>query len=189
MPPRASARGKWDKPRPVTQCYDGHGGIAPNHRRTALAVLCSAACLAAISCDYTPSYRARTLSGERFTSESLKGSVVLVEFWTTWCPYCRQDQPAVDAIERQYYGRGLMVLAVDVGEPREKVAQYLRQSPRHCRVVASEDTNLVEVLGSQGFPSYVLIGRDGRIAGRQSGSGGQESLRELLAKAGIPGPL
>jgi hypothetical protein len=80
-----------------------------------------------------------------------------------------------------------MVLAVNVGEPREKVTAYLRRSPRHCRVVASEDTNLAAVLGTGGFPNYVLIGRDGRIAGRQSGAGGEESLRQLLAKAGIPG--
>lgn len=174
-----------------TACHPGAtiaaGGLTPSHRRTALAALCAAAWLAATSCDTIPAYRARTIGGEQFTSESLKGSVVLVQFWTTWCPYCRQDQPALDAIERQYYSRGLMVLAVNVGEPREKVTAYLRRSPRHCRVVASEDTNLAAVLGTGGFPNYVLIGRDGRIAGRQDGAGGEESLRQLLAKAGIPG--
>ncbi len=111
--------------------------------------------------------------------------MVLVQFWTTWCPYCRRDQPAVDAIERQFSGRGLMVLAVNVGEPREKVAEYLRQSPRQCRVVASEDSDLAEVLGPGSFPSYVLIGRDGRIVDRQHGSGGEEYLRQLVAEAGI----
>jgi thiol-disulfide isomerase/thioredoxin len=152
------------------------------HRRIAF-VLCCAAWVAASSCNYIPSYRATTLGGERFTSESLKGSVVLVQFWTTWCPYCRQDQPAVDALERQYRGRGLTVLAVNVGESKEKVRQYLRESPRDCRVVASEDTNLVGALGASGYPYYVLIGRDGRIAGDQHGSGGEESLRQLVAKA------
>ncbi len=161
----------------------------PHPRRIALAVLCSAVWVAATSCGHTPAYSARTLGGERFTNESLKGSVVLVQFWTTWCPYCRRDQPAVDALARQYYDQGLMVLAVDVGEPREKVRQYLSQSPRSCRVVASEDTDLVDVLGGHSFPYYVLIDRDGRIAGDQHGSGGEESLRQLLAKAGIGGPL
>jgi thiol-disulfide isomerase/thioredoxin len=160
------------------------GGLTTN-RSTALAVLCAAAWLTGTACDYAPAYRVRALSGERFTNESLKGSVVLVQFWTTWCPYCRQDQPALDAIERQYSGRGLMVLAVNVGESREKVAEYLRHSPRHCRVVASEDTDLAEVLGTGGFPSYVLIGRDGRIVNRQHGAAGEESLRQLLSEAGI----
>jgi thiol-disulfide isomerase/thioredoxin len=155
--------------------------------RTALAILCAAAWLAATSCNQAPAYRAQALSGEEFTSESLRGSVVLVQFWTTWCPYCRQDQPAVDAIERQYSGRGLMILAVNAGEPREKVTEYLRRSPRHCRVVASEDTDLEEVLGAQGFPTYVLIGRDGRIVDRQHGAGGEQSLRQLLAEAGLEG--
>ena len=110
---------------------------------------------------------------------------MLVQFWTTWCPYCRQDQPALDAIQRQYSGRGLMVLAVNVGEPRDKVAEYLRHSPRQCRVVASEDTDLAQVLGIGSFPSYVVLGRDGRIVNRQHGAGGEESLRQLLSEAGI----
>lgn len=110
---------------------------------------------------------------------------MLVQFWTTWCPYCRGDQPALDAIELEYQSRGLIVLAVNVGEPREKVEEYLRHLPRHCRVVASEDSNLAEVLGSGGFPSYVLIGRDGRIVDSQHGAGGEGLLRQLLAKAGI----
>ena len=160
------------------------GGFTTN-RNTALAVVCAAAWLASTACDYTPAYRVKALSGEQFTSESLKGTVVLVQFWTTWCPYCRQEQPVVDAIERKYSSRGLMVLAVNVGESRDKVAEYLRHSPRRCRVVASEDTDLAEVLGTGGFPSYVLIGRDGRIVNRQHGAGGEESLRRLLSEAGI----
>ena len=153
--------------------------------RIALAAVCAAAWLASVSCDFVPSYRGRTLAGEEFTSDSLKGRVVLVEFWATWCPYCRAEEPVVDQLESDYRGAGLMVLAVNVGESKEKVMQYLRQSRRHVRVVASEDTNLAEALGTSGYPTYVVIGRDGRVAGRQSGAGGAESLHELLAKAGL----
>jgi len=167
------------------RCYHSPSGGFTTKRNSALAAACAVAWIAATGCDSAPAYRAKALSGEQFTSESLKGSVVLVQFWTTWCPYCRQEQPVVDAIERKYSGRGLMVLAVDVGEPREKVAEYLRHSPRHCRVVASEDTDLAQVLGTGGFPTYVLIGRDGRIVNRQNGAAGEESLRQLLSEAGI----
>jgi thiol-disulfide isomerase/thioredoxin len=140
---------------------------------------------AAISCSSAPSYRATTLGGERFTNESLKGSVVLVQFWATWCGYCRADQPIVDALDREYRGKGLVVLAVNAGEPKEKVREYLRRSPRSCRVVAAEDTDLVEMLGPRGFPYYVVIDRDGRVAGNQQGSGGERALRGLLGEAGL----
>jgi thiol-disulfide isomerase/thioredoxin len=157
----------------------------PLLRRAALAAACCAAWIAASSCNAAPEYWAQTLEGEHFSSESLRGSVVLVQFWTTWCPYCRGDQPAVDAIARRFASSGLIVLAVNVGESKEKVREYLRRSPRYCRVVAAQDTNLGEVLGARSFPYYAVIGRDGKVAATQNGAGGEESLRELLARVGI----
>jgi thiol-disulfide isomerase/thioredoxin len=153
--------------------------------RIALAAVCGAMWIAAASCNGAPKFHAQTLEGERFTNESLKGSMTLVAFWTTWCPYCRRDQPAVDEIARRFAPSGLIVLAVNVGESKDKVLEYLRTSPRHCRVVASEDTDLAEVLGARSFPYYAVIGRDGAVAATQSGSGGEEGLLDLLARAGV----
>src|SRR5271157_3837447 len=116
-----------------------------------------------------PNFRAKTLDGEQFTNESLKGKVVLLQFWATWCPYCRRDQPAVDAIVHDFEGRGLVVLAVNVGESKSKVKQYLRNSPRACSIVATEDTNLAALFAAHAYPLYVLIDRDGMIAGTQRG--------------------
>jgi thiol-disulfide isomerase/thioredoxin len=132
-----------------------------------------------------PDFSAKTLDGERFTKETLKGKVVLIQFWATWCGYCRRDQPALDAISRDFAAKGLVVLAVNTGESRNKVRRYLDESPRTCNVVFSEDTNLAEVFRPHSFPKYVLIGRDGNIAGTQNGSGGEESLRQLLSNAGL----
>lgn len=130
-----------------------------------------------------PDYRATTLSGERFTKASLAGKVVLVQLWATWCGYCRKEQPIVDRLIQEFGGRGLTLLAVNVGEAREKVVEYLRDFPRRPHVVLEKDTNLAELYHSGGFPAYVVIDRDGKIAGGQRGAGGEESLRELLAKA------
>ncbi len=130
-----------------------------------------------------PKFRATALDGEKFTNDSLKGKVVLVQFWTTWCGVCRYDQPAVDEIVREFSGKGLVVLAVDVGESRRKVQSYLAQSPRACKIVLTEDTNLAAAFSPRGFPHYVLIDREGRIAGEQRGGGGD--LYRFLAKAGL----
>jgi cytochrome c biogenesis protein CcmG/thiol:disulfide interchange protein DsbE len=129
-------------------------------------------------------FHLRTLEGEVYNRESLKGRVVLLQFWTTWCGFCRAEQTAVDEMEREYAGRGVVVLAVNVNESRQTVRQYLASSPRACRIVLTEDTNLTQVFAPRGFPSYVVIDREGRVAGRQSGAGGAEGLRRLLAKAG-----
>ena len=96
-----------------------------------------------------PRFTAKTLDGEKFSNESLKGKVVLVQFWATWCQYCRRDQPSVDAIVEDFADKGLVVLAVTVGEPKRKVKQYLAESPRACQVVLMEDTNLAALYAAR----------------------------------------
>jgi thiol-disulfide isomerase/thioredoxin len=130
-----------------------------------------------------PQFHATTLDGERFTNESIKGKVVLIQFWTTWCGVCRYDQPQVDEIVREFSSKGLTVLAVSVGESKSKVRSYLAKSPRACKIVLTEDTNLASAFDIRGFPHYVLIDDQGRIAGEQRGGGAD--LRVLLAKAGL----
>ena len=132
-----------------------------------------------------PRFSAKTLAGEKFTNDSVKGKVVLVQFWTTWCPYCRRDQSGVDAIDREFAGKGLVALAVNVGESRKTVTTYLEQNPRSCRIVLTEDTNLAAVFGATSFPVYVLMDREGNIAGTQRGAGGEAALRRLLSRAGL----
>jgi thiol-disulfide isomerase/thioredoxin len=132
-----------------------------------------------------PRFSAKTLTGEKFTNDSVKGKIVLLQFWTTWCPYCRRDQSAVDAIDREFAGKGLVALAVNVGESRKTVTTYLEQNPRSCRIVLTEDTNLAAVFGATSFPVYVLIDREGNIAGTQRGAGGEAALRRLLSRAGL----
>lgn len=125
------------------------------------------------------------MDGERFTNESVKGKVVLLQFWATWCRYCRHEQPIVDALEREFAGKGLVVLAIDVGESKKKVKKYLEDSPRFCKVVLTEDTNLAAMYQATAYPIYVVIDRDGNIAGEQRGAAGEDALRRLLEKAGL----
>jgi hypothetical protein len=77
------------------------------------------------------------------------------------------------------------VLAIDVGESKKTVKRYLAEHPRSCRIVVMEDTNLAAMYQANCYPIYVLIDRDGNIAGEQRGAGGEGALRHLLTKAGI----
>lgn len=132
-----------------------------------------------------PRFRAKTLGGETFNNESVKGKVVLLEFWTTWCPYCRDEEALVEKIDREFASKGLIVLAIDVAESKKTVKKYLEQHPRACRIVLTEDTNLAAMYQANSYPIYVVIDRDGNIAGEQRGAAGERGLRSLLAGAGI----
>ncbi len=82
-----------------------------------------------------PRFHAKTLTGETYNNASVKGKVVLLEFWTTWCPYCKEEEPLVDAVDHEFSSKGLVVLAVDVAESKKTVNNYLRDHPRTCRIV------------------------------------------------------
>lgn len=49
-----------------------------------------------------PPFSGKTMTGERFDANSLKGKPVLIQFWTTWCGYCRREQPALETIHKEY---------------------------------------------------------------------------------------
>ena len=132
-----------------------------------------------------PRFRARTLSGEQFNNESVKGKVVLFEFWTTWCKYCEAEAELVDDIAKEFSGKGLIVLAVDVLEPDQKVKKYLVDHPRSVPIVLTKDTNLAAMYNAQSYPIYVVIDRDGNIAGEQRGAAGDRGLRRMLRQAGL----
>ena len=84
----------------------------------------------------------RRFDGEQFTNASVKGKVVLFQFWTTWCKYCKSEESLVNDVTTEFSGKGLVVLAVDVGESKKKVQEYLKEHPRKCRIVLTGDTNL-----------------------------------------------
>ena len=132
-----------------------------------------------------PHFRAKTLAGENFNNDSVKGKIVLLEFWTTWCPYCRDEEALVERIDKEFSSKGLIVLAIDVAESKKTVKKYLEQHPRSCRIVLTEDTNLAAMYQANSYPIYVAIDRDGNVAGEYRGAGGEKRLRALLASAGM----
>ena len=74
--------------------------------------------------EQAPTFHAKSMDGEKFSNASLKGKVVLLQFWATWCKYCRADQKEVDDITREFADRGLVVAprqVVDVAAHRAGV--------------------------------------------------------------------
>src|SRR5438132_5057630 len=132
-----------------------------------------------------PRVNATTTTGEKFNNENIKGKVVLLEFWTTWCGFCADEAAFVDKIGHDLADKGLILLAIDVGESKKTVKKYLEQHPRNCKIVMMEDTNLAAMYQANFYPIYVVIDRDGNIVGTQRGAGGEEALRSLIARAGI----
>ena len=76
---------------------------------------------------------------EPLSNSSYSGQLVLLQFWTTWCPYCHRDQPALDNVQAAYASKGLAVLAIDVGEDEATVQRYLQANPRSCQIALDKN--------------------------------------------------
>ena len=150
-----------------------------------LTVLLLCAAIDASAQRYAPQFSVQSLDGGSVTNSSISGNVVLLQFWATWCGYCRGDQPAVEQIERTYADKGLTVLAVDVGEAPETVRAYLRSNPRSSQIALDQDSSMAAQFGAHAFPTYVLIDRNGRIAGTSHGAGGADALTRLITRSGV----
>jgi thiol-disulfide isomerase/thioredoxin len=130
-------------------------------------------------------FHAKTMAGEQFNNASVKGKVVLFEFWTTWCKYCEEEASVVDDIATEFKDKGLIVLAVDVLEPDQRVRKYLAGHPRSVPIVLTKDTNLAAMYNAVAYPIYVLVDREGNIAGEQRGAAGEGGLRRMLKRVGL----
>ena len=80
---------------------------------------------------------------------------MLFEFWTTWCKYCEAEASIVDDVAKEFADKGLIVLAVDVLEPDQKVRKYLVEHPRSVPIVLTKDTNLAAMYNAHTFAGAI----------------------------------
>jgi thiol-disulfide isomerase/thioredoxin len=132
-----------------------------------------------------PPFEVKDLDAKAYSLNSLKGKPVLLDFWATWCAPCRKSMPVVEKLYGEYKERGLVVLSINTGEDRALVKEFLQKNPLGTPAPLSGDSGILEAYKIQAYPTFVMIGRDGKVAAEQVGFGGEGSLRSLLAQAGF----
>jgi thiol-disulfide isomerase/thioredoxin len=124
--------------------------------------------------------------GAEIDLASLRGKVVLLDFWTTWCAPCKREQPNLEKLHQEFGGQGVVVLGVNVGEDRSTVQDFLKKSGFTYPVVPVNDAaELIARLSVNAYPTMVLVDRDGNIASYEVGVRGEEALRPDLEKLGV----
>ena len=109
-----------------------------------------------------PPIFAVTAAGARISLVELRGRVLLVNFWATWCPPCREEMGQFEELHREFAGRGLTVLAVNVRESQPVVRKFGKRMGLTYPLLLDPDGAIGRAYGVVGLPSTFLIGRDGR---------------------------
>ena len=127
-----------------------------------------------------------TLAGSKpVRLSSLKGRVVVLDFWATWCGPCRRWLPIVAQAHRDYAAKGLEVFAVNEREDDAKVQAYLDQQKLDLPVLMDRSGTVGSIYRASSIPLTVVVGRDGNVLRIMVGLHEADDLKDVLQEAGI----
>ncbi len=105
----------------------------------------------------------KDLQGQEVRLSDLRGKIVLLNFWATWCKPCKEEMPAMQASYDKLRNQGFVVLAVNELEDVEKVAEHIKTHGHTFLVVMDHDNRVANQYGVVGLPASFLIDRQGIV--------------------------
>jgi thiol-disulfide isomerase/thioredoxin len=116
------------------------------------------------------------MDGQKVSLESLKGKVVLINFWFINCPPCRMEIPDLNELKAEYAGKNVEFLAITF-DRKNQVSEFLQKNPFDFQILPNAQ-EVIETYGVQGFPTSVVINKEGKVV--NSKMGGSMNIKEEL---------
>ena len=98
-----------------------------------------------------------------------QNKAVLINFWATWCPPCRDEIPSLMELQEKYKSRSFTVIGVNVGESKTKVSRFVKNAGMNYPVVLDSNTSVATQYRVIGIPFNILVRADGQILGQYYG--------------------
>jgi len=133
-----------------------------------------------------PEFSLQDMEGKTHTLSDYQGKAVILNFWATWCPPCREEMPSMQRAWEQVRAEGIAMLAVNVGESEDKVFAFLADYPVNFPILFDKDSSAMKNWPVKGLPTTLVLDPQGRIVYRAVGGrewddpGLLQKIRELL---------
>ena len=111
----------------------------------------------------TPPFELAALDGRKVDLAAMRGRVVLINYWATWCEPCRDEMPAIERLRAKMKGRPFEVLGVNYGESEERVAAFVAKLNLTMPILLDPYKNSVEAWKVRGLPMTFLVDVRGRV--------------------------
>lgn len=130
-------------------------------------------------------FKLKDLDGNEVTLSDLQGKVVLIDFWATWCPPCREELPSIAKLSAAYRDKNVVVLGIN-DEDRGTVKHYLEKQGLALTVLMDSSEKVHGQYGCRALPTVVVINREGLVTAQYVGGRSEDELRAALRAAGAP---
>ncbi len=111
-----------------------------------------------------PDFTLIDMHGQKVRLSQFQGKVVVLNFWATGCPPCREEMPSMERLYRDYESQGLVMLAVNVDENGQKaVSQFLKKTPHSFPILLDSENVAQNMYGVFRFPESFIIDRNGVV--------------------------
>lgn len=124
------------------------------------------------------------LQGKSWTLKDLRGKVVLVNFWATWCPPCRKEMPDLDALYQKFKDQGLVILAIS-DEEAAKVNPFIAERKIRYPILLDPGRKVNELFQVEGIPKSFVYDRHGKLVAQSIDMRTRGQFLEMLAQAGL----
>ncbi|MEZ4600436.1 MAG: TlpA disulfide reductase family protein [Syntrophotaleaceae bacterium] len=119
--------------------------------------------------EQAPGFELTSIDGGQVELADFRGKFVLLAFWTSWCPACREEMPALQGLYRDFADSDLALLAINLGEPQSIVSGYVEKHGLGFPVLLDSDGSVQRLYGAYQIPLFFLIDPEGRIVVRHLG--------------------
>ncbi|MGH9452735.1 MAG: redoxin domain-containing protein, partial [Terriglobia bacterium] len=131
-----------------------------------------------------PEFILRTVDGERVALNDLRGKVVVLDFWATWCPPCRQELPAINKINQEFQQQGLVVLGIDA-EDAYTVNHFLKKNGYDFPTLMDDNRSVSRAYAVRLIPNLIIINREGIVVAHLNGLQSEQRLVAALNTVGL----
>ncbi|WP_263410479.1 TlpA disulfide reductase family protein [Terriglobus tenax] len=129
-------------------------------------------------------FNLKDLGGKKVTLSQLRGKIILLNFWATWCPPCRKEMPDLQAIYDHFKSQGLVILSVS-DEDSMKVAQYIGGAGFSYPILLDPGHKVATQYSVNGIPQTFVFNREGKLVARATDMRTQRQFLTMLAAAGL----
>lgn len=126
-----------------------------------------------------PEFALTTIEGRTIDSSRLRGNVVLVNFWATWCGPCKEEMPALKRLKESFAGKSFELLAVTTDQQVEGIRTFVQALGLEFPVLLDNTKDVSAAFAVRGLPTTVLIDRQNRLVGRAVGPRAWDSAESV----------